>query len=234
MMWLSWRNLARVAGFAMLVAVGASVGGMVGKMDMAEASRESVVACERDRCVERAGECADAGLAETLCNLHAFGCGTVPCGMTFDELARFDRPDAPDLWMAWGPRAIPRLVDLAAVDGDPRSDGVRAKALATLARMASEWNVHELRSSHRRQLSRLAVAYTRRPLDEVVIPERTESLLLGIDLASALARDLDNPYHRQSVRLLMDPDTVRNRLADVRLSSDSAVEAIVRYAGRAR
>ena len=224
----------RIVCFAVLVAAGAMVGGMVGKAHMAEASREPQGVCERDRCLEDAGACADAGAAETICNLHSFGCGTIPCGMTFDELSKFDRPDAADIWMAWGPRAIPRLADLASPEGDPQPEGVRAKALATLARMASEWDVQELRSAHRSALTRLAVVYTRRPLDQVVIHERTESLLLGIDLASAVGRDLDDPYHRQSVEFLMNPDTVRARLADPRLSPDSAVEAIVRYAESVR
>lgn len=227
-------HLAGAALFVSLVAVGAVAGGLVGTIGLVRADEGLRWPCERDRCVERSSTCRDAGLEETQCNLHEFGCGTIPCGLSLDELATFARDDAVEIWMAWGPKVIPRLADLASVEGPGPPQTVHLEALTTLVRMAREWDVQELRPELRRDLSRLAVAYTRRPLEQVAIENRAASLMRGIDLSMALARALDHPYYRDSVRLLEDPDTVRVRLADVRLASDSVVSSITRYAERAR
>ncbi len=228
------RSLA-AAGILGLAIVGIVLGGLVGTIGSARAGEDFEHLCERDRCSESTGGCRDAGQQETLCNLHDFGCGTIPCDLSWKELATFDRDDAPEIWMAWGPQAIPRLAKLAFAANGSSPPTVQLQALTTLAKIAREWDVRELRPEFRGDLSRVAVAYTRRPLDQVSPNERAESLKRGIDIAMILATELDHPYYRESVRMLEEAATVRARLAaDATSVSDSIVVEITRYAKRAR
>lgn len=229
------RHLAVAGLFGLAVGtavVGAVVGGLVGTVGLARAGEDLGRLCERDRCSESTGGCQDAGQQETLCNLHDFGCGTIPCGLSWKELATFDRDDAPEIWMAWGPKVIPRLAMLALAEDGSSPQTVQLQALTTLTKIAREWDVQQLRPEFRGDLSRLAVAYTRRPLEQVAPNDRAESLKRGIDIALVLATKLDHPYHRESVQMLEEAATVRARLAT--LVSDSIVEEIARYAKRAR
>ena len=228
------RGPLAVAGLIGLAVVGAALGGFVGTIDSARAGEDPAHACERDRCSWFTGGCRDSGREETLCNHHAFGCGTIPCGLSWSELETFERDDAPELWMAWGPRVIPRLAELALPADGSSPPAVQLQALTTLAQMAREWDVRELQYEFRTDLSRLADAYTRRPLEQIAPGDRAESLMRGIDIAMVLATALDQPHHLESVQMLEEPATVRARLADAVVASESIVAEIARYARRAR
>ena len=226
----------RALGSAALLALGAVGvlgGGLVARVDLVTATGEGSP-CERDRCEESSGACIDAEQALTSCNLHEFGCGTLPCGMSAEELASFEDDNAAEIWMAWGPKAIETLVPLAAVEGERSVEGARMQALETLAAMAQEWDADKLPLRYRDELLRLAVAYTRKSVEGVAPGERAASLMRGIDLSMALSRDLDHPYYRESVRLLENPDTVRARLGDMGGLPDSEIQEVARYAVSAR
>lgn len=228
------RRALGIAPLLVLGVVGSVVGGLVAGVNLVTAISRDTSPCERDRCVESSGACVDAQQSFTNCSLHEFGCGTLPCGISVDELVAFERDDASEIWMAWGPKAIELLAPLAAIEGEPTVQGSRVRALSTLATMAQEWDAGKLLPKHRDALLRLAVMYTRRSVERIAPVERAESLMRGIDLSMALSRDLDHPYYRESVRLLENPDTIRARLGDMSRPTDSEIEEVARYAMSAR
>ena len=202
------------------VLLGAQVAGIltpVGGQDRVD------VPCEYDRC---GGffirGCEDAGNQNTNCYLHAFGCGTIPCGTTFATLATFESPRSSELWMAFGPAAILPLTEYV-MDDDYRH---RVEALRTLVGMARDWDVNKLDHAPRRAMEVAAARFTYHPLDHIPPEQRVATLLLGIDLAMAL----DTRFLTASVQALRDPDTVRVRLVDDELDH----RAVVRHARRAR
>ena len=161
------------------------------------------VPCEHDECRGRFVQgCHDAGDRKTNCNLHAFGCGTIPCGTTFATLAKSEDPLGSELWMAFGPVAVVPLTEYLRDDDYPH----RVQALGTLARMAREWDVRRLDRAARNEMLAVAAQHTTRPLDHVEPNQRVATLLRGIDLAAALdtrflkAAVRHPPHPRRAVR----------------------------------
>ena len=222
-----FRARARLAPAGRLVAcalAGVGVGTLVaGSLTPVDGRNREDAACEYDKCggtINRG--CEDSGGQRTNCNLHAFGCGTIPCGTTFATLATFESPRSTELWMAFGPAAVPPLVEHVMDDDYPH----RVEVLRTLARMAREWDVDKLESGASTAMVAAAARHVAQPLVHVPPEERVATLVSGIDLAAAL----DDRYLTASVRALENPDSVRARLVNDELDH----QAVVRHARRSR
>ncbi len=210
-----------VAGI-LIFSVGAGIGGTLGGVLASVGADARPPFCEMDRCsTTRLNWCEDAGEEKTNCDLHSFGCGTVPCGEagSFTVLATFPTLESTDIWMAYGDQGGSALAGYA-LSREPYPQ--RERALETLARMAREWDLERGGYDVEERVSEVAVRFTRRPIEYVAPELRVQVLMRGIDLAVAL----EHPYHDESVRLLAHPDTVRARLGDNSLD----YEAVVAYA----